>query len=356
MNEKGRNILPMIGFILIIAVLMGGLALAKGLGKGGTFNDNKVSNKSETRGSALGGYTIDDTGSATVSGMNKISISAVSSEVKIETHNSNEVEAHFHGKITISNKDALPYLEVKKEGTTVIVRIVYPNTANISISGRTWLDVKIPEDWENDLKVTSVSGLIIAPKLSGEEVELNTTSGEIKVENIEGENVRLNSTSGAINTGKVIARNLFEKSTVSGSFEADSIEADTVKLGSASGSAAVRYAAAEKVTSTSISGSVQINLQGGSAEMSATSGEISVSFKQGFEEFKANSVSGPVNLQIPGDSGFKAEIATVSGSINCEDFSMKIISSKKNHLEAEAGDGESRIEVHTTSGSVSIRK
>lgn len=356
MNEKGKSILPMIGFILIVAVLMGGFALAKGLGKDGAFSGNKVSNKSETRGSTLGGYTINDTGSATASGMDKISISAVSSDVNIKTHNSNEVEAHFHGKIMTLNKDALPYLEVKKEGGTVIVRIVYPTTTNISISGKTWLDVKVPENWKDDLEVSTVSGTIIAPELSGEEVKLTTTSGEIEVENIQGDNVRMHSTSGSFKIGKVVARDLFEKGSVSGEFEADSIEAGEVKLQSTSGSATIKDAVVEKVTSTSISGDVQMNLQGGSAEMSATSGDITVSFEQGFTEFKANSVSGSVNLQIPGDSGFKAEIGTVSGDIECEDFSMKILSSKKNHLEAEAGDGEGNIEIHTTSGDVSIKK
>lgn len=356
MNEKGRNILPMIGFILIVTVLLGGLALAKGFGKDGAFDGDKVINKSENRGAALGGYTIDGTGSATTSGMKNISISAVSSEVKIETHRSNEVEAHFHGKVTTLNKDALPYLEVKKDGNTIIVRIVYPNLANISISGRTWLDVKVPEDWKNDLEVSTVSGPITAPQLNGEEIKLNTTSGTINVANINGEEVRMHSTSGSFTIGKVVARDLFEKGTISGSFEADSIEAEKVKLESTNGSTIIRDANVDKVISTSISGTVQMSLQKGSAEMSTTSGEISVSFEKGFKEFKANSVSGSVTLVLPEDAGFKAEIKTVSGSIDCEDFSLKILSSKKNHLEAEAGDGDGEIEVHTTSGSVSIKK
>lgn len=356
MNEKGKNIIPMIGFILIVAVLMGGFALAKGFGKDGIFSSNTERSKSEAKGSALGGYNIDETGNMTASGMDKISISSISSEVNIDTHSSNEVEAHFHGKITTLSKDALPYLEVKKEGKTVIVRIVYPITTNISISGQTWLDVKVPENWADDLEVSTVSGSINAPELNGEEIKLKTTSGEIKVENISGETVQMHSTSGSFKIGKLDAQETFEKNTVSGSFEADSIEADEVKLGSTSGSTTVRDAVIEKVTSTSISGTVQMNIQEGSAEMSTTSGEISVSFEQGFEEFKANSVSGSVKLQIPGDSGFKIDVNTVSGDINCEDFSMKIISSKKNHLEAEAGDGDSRIEVHTTSGSVNIQK
>lgn len=346
----------MIGFILIVAVLMGGFAMAKGFGKDGVFQRNKVSNNSKTRGSTLSGYTIDDTGKATVSGMDKIAISAVSSEVNIEAHNSNEVVAHFHGKITTLNKDALPYLEVLKEGKTVVVRIVYPISTNVSISGGTWLDVKVPANWEDDLEVVTVSGTISAPELKGRDIELNTTSGEIKVKNIIGDQVQMHSTSGSFNIGKLIAEDSFEKGSVSGSFEADSIEAAEVKLGSTSGSTTIRNAVTEKVTSTSISGSVQMNLQEGSAELSTTSGDLTVSFEKGFDTFKANSVSGSVKLQLPGNSGFKVDLNTVSGDINCGDFSMKILSSGKNHLEAETGDGDGSVEVHTTSGDIRIQK
>lgn len=356
MNEKGKSIIPMIGFILIVAVLMGGFAIAKGFGKEGLFSNDRVSTKSETRGTVLGGYTIDDTGNASASGMNKISISAVSSEVNIETHNNDQVEAHFHGRISTMNKDALPYLEVKKEGDTVVVRVVYPNTMNISMSGQTWLDVKVPEDWDEDLEVSTISGSIIAPRLSGEEISLSTTSGSIASDSIDGEHVQMNSTSGSFKLGKLVARDNFEQGSVSGSFEADRLEAGEMKLESSSGSIVIKSGEVEKTTSTSISGSMQMNLREGSAELSTTSGSISVTFEQGFEEIKANSISGSVKLYIPGNSGFRADVNTVSGDINCEDFSMEMLSSEKRHLEGKVGNGDGRIEVHTTSGSVTIKK
>jgi DUF4097 and DUF4098 domain-containing protein YvlB len=335
---------------------MGGFAVAKGFGENGIFSGNTQESKSTTKGSALGGYTIDETDNASTNGMDKISISAVSSEVNIQTNSSDEVEAHFHGKVSTMNKDTLPYLEVAKEGKTVIVKVVYPKTMNISISGQTWLDVKVPENWGDDFEVSTVSGSINAPELLGEEVKISTVSGSINTDSIHGDNVYLNSTSGSFKIGKLIAEDTFEKGTVSGGFEIDSLEAEEVKLQSTSGSTTIRDADIERVTSSSISGSVQMNMKEGSAEMSTTSGEISVTFEQGFKKFSANSVSGSVKLEIPEDSGFKVDVNTVSGDINCEDFSMKILSSKKNHLEAEAGDGDSRIEVHTTSGSVNIKK
>ncbi|MBP7175021.1 MAG: DUF4097 family beta strand repeat protein [Thermoclostridium sp.] len=356
MNEKGRNILPMIGFILIVAVLMGGLAAAKGFGKNQLFDSNKKDNKSKTQTISFSGYSIDENGQVSTKGMDKISISAVNSEVKIETHHSDEVEAHFYGEVSTINKDALPYLEVVKEGKTAVVRIVHPNIVNISITGKTWLDVKVPESWGDDLEVTSVSGSINAPVLDGDRIQVSSVSGSINVESINGENVYLNTTSGSLQIGTLVAAEMFEKSTVSGSFEVDVLEAGEVKLGSTSGSTTVRGGTTEKVTSTSISGSVNMNLQEGSTELSTTSGGISVSFDKGFEDFKANSVSGSVTLQIPEDCEFKVNVNTISGDINCDDFSMKTLSSEKNHLEAEVGDGESNIEVHTTSGSVNIHK
>ena len=356
MNEKGRNIIPMIGFILIVAVLMGGLACAKGFGETQLFGGKGENNKSKNKTLSFGGYTIDESGQVTTKGMDKISISAVSSEIKIETHRSDEVEAHFHGEISTVNKDALPYLEVLKEGKTAVVRIVHPNVVNISFSGQTWLDVKVPESWGDDLEVTTTSGAINAPRLEGDRIKAGSVSGKISVENINGENVELSSTSGSIEIGTLVAKDLFEKSTVSGSFEVDVLEAEEVKLGSTSGSTSVRYATVDIGSSTSISGSVKMDIQEGSAELSTTSGDISVSFDKSFKGFKANCVSGTVTLRIPEDSEFKVDVNTVSGDINCEDFSMKILSSKKNHLEAKAGDGDSKIEVHTTSGSVSIKK
>lgn len=360
MNEKGRNILPMIGFILIVAVLLGGFAMAKSFGKEPRIFDNKretnISIKNNRKSSPLGGYSIDDSGALSTSGINKISVSGVSSEISIETHNSDKVEAHFYGNVTTSNQDALPYLEVFKEGSTAVVRVKHPNVTNVSINGKTSLDVKIPEDWARGLEISSVSGKITATELIGDKVQLNTTSGEIEVDNITAEDIILQSVSGGFNLGNLEADGTIKKSTISGSCTVNEVQAGEIALESTSGSTTIHNANADKITSTSISGAVEINLSRGSAEMATTSGEILVRFKEDFDKFSANSVSGGIRLEIPEDSEFKVDVSTVSGEIRCDDFAMKILSSKRNQLQAEAGNGGGRIEISTTSGSVNISK
>ncbi len=360
MNEKGRNILPMIGFILIVAVLLGGFAMAKSFGKGVQLFDNKretgISIKNNRKSSPLGGYSIDDSGSVSTSGMNEISISGVSSEISIETHNSDKVEAHFYGNVTTSNQDALPYLEVVREGNTAVVRVKYPNVKNVSINGKTSLDVKIPEDWAQDLEVSSVSGRITTQELTGENVKLNTTSGDIEVDNITADDIVFQSVSGSFNLSNLKANGTISKNTISGSCTINEAQAEKIALESTSGSTTIHNADADKVTSTSISGAVEVNLSRGSAEMATTSGEILVRFEEDFDGFSANSVSGGVRLEIPENSEFKVDINTISGEIRCNDFSMKILSSKRNQLQAEAGNGGSRIEIRTTSGSVDISR
>lgn len=355
MNQKGKNILPMIGFILIVGVLLGGFAMARAL-KGDNLSVRKATQGNEQKNGLHSNYTLDETGEVSTKGMNKISISAVSSEINILSHQSDTVEAHFYGNLKTVNKDFLPYLEVKKEGDTAVVKVKYPQALNISTLGSSKLDVTIPEGWKDDLEVSSVSGKIGAVELTGEDIRLNTTSGSIEVDTLSGKDVRLNSTSGDFKINQLIAKESFDKTTVSGRCEIDTVDCEEADLNSTSGGTFIKMSNSDKVKAQSISGRIEIKMKKGSADFQTTSGGIYATFTDSFEKFKANSISGTVKLEIPENSDFKIDVNTVSGDIRCNDFAVKISSSKRNKLEGEVGDGESRIDVDTTSGSVEISK
>lgn len=61
-----------------------------------------------------------------------------------------------------------------------------------------------------------------------------------------------------------------------------------------------------------------------------------------------NTVSGSIYLLIPSDSGFTAEISTVSGKINC---SIPVTTNNKKMV---AGNGASKIRLSSVSGSLNI--
>ncbi len=350
MSERGRNILPVIGFILIISLLLGGFAMAR------IYPGNNQSGGNSGVVKPKSNRSLEETGKTSTQGAKNIIINAVSSEINISRHDSDMVEAHFYGDAETSNTDALPWLEVGNDGNTAYARIKYPVGVNAAIVKQTRLDVLIPEKWSGDLEIGNVSGSISAQSLTGDNVRLNTTSGLVEVEKVEGKDVYLNSTSGGFKIDEIIAENSIQKRTVSGKCEIDTLICNEADLGSTSGETVIKSIISDKVISNSVSGSFKASVEKGAVEIGTTSAEIDVQFLDSFEMFKASSISGTISLQIPEDSEFEVYIKTISGSMDCRDFPMNVISSKENELKGTVGDGKSRIEISTASGSVEVKK
>jgi lia operon protein LiaG len=330
MVERGKNILPVIGFILIVIVVFGGFAF---YGRIKDTNDHTViDNSSRNR---LLGYDIDSTGEIPTDGVDKITIRSVSSKVKIFTHNSDRVKAHFYGNVVGFNKDNIPYLEVEKNGNEALVRIVYPVKTGIKISEDTKLDVAIPDGWDRNIEINSISGDVTADQLTGNDVTLNTTSGNIKISEIK-------------------AKDNISASSVSGSCNIDKAISDYLKINTTSGSINIDFLEAREITIKTVSGDAKLTAAAEEAEINSTSGNFAVNFTNEVEKINAKSISGNVKLGLPGSAGFTADLKTVSGSINCEDFLMSISSSGKRELKGRVGSGEGEIDISTTSGDIKI--
>lgn len=329
MTERGRNILPMIGFILIVIVVLGGFAFFSPKMNAGNFTviDNSL-NKSGL------GYEIDDTREISTDGIDRITIRSVSSDIKVQTHNSNNVKAHFYGS-ALMKKESIPYLEVEKNGSEALVRIVYPSKINAGIKTDTKLDVVIPEGWKWDVEIKSISGDISADRLTGNDITLNTTSGKIEISDIDAD-------------GTISA------SSISGSCNIDKVISDNAKINTSSGDTVVGYLEAKDIKFKTISGHGKLNVTVKKAELNSTSGNIDVDFTNGFEKISAKSISGGVKLGIPGTTEFTVDLKTISGGIDCQDFPMKISSSGKKELKGQVGSGGSEIDVSTTSGNIEI--
>jgi len=332
MNERGKNILPMIGFILIVLVLLGGFAFYNQKKDKDAGNSTQADNSPRKNGF---GYDIDNKGQISTNGVDKITIISVSSEVKISTHNSNQVSAHFYGNVIGFKKENIPYLEVEKNGGEALVRIVYPLQTGFSVSEDTKLDVVIPEDWNRNIEIKSISGNISADRLSGNDITLNTTSGKIEISEVKAE-------------GDISA------SSISGSIGIDKAISDSAKINTTSGDTVVGSLKAEDIKFRTISGYAKLNVMAEKAELNSTSGNIDVDFADEFEKISAKSISGGVKLGIPRKAEFTAEFKTLSGNIKCEDFSMNILSSDKKELKGRVGSGGGKIDISTTSGDIRI--
>jgi len=366
MKERGRNILPMIGFIMLLALLLGGLTISNSRKSGKLLDDRKTdSAKTETgksvfdfeeNGIILNRYTVDESKELSSDGIDKLTIISVSSELNIYYDITNNIEAKYYGSVQSSEKEKLPYLEVVKEGREAIVRIKYPIWLNVSKSEHTTLDVTIPEKLACDLEISNTSGSITAKELKGGNIIVNTVSGAISPGVVRGENIEIKSTSGAINVNNVDASGKYILETISGKCTVSSINCKKAVLNSTSGSIDINDIASEEISAKSISGSFNLAAKQGSADVETTSGKIKVKFIEGFDNIKVKSISGKVTISIPENSQFEADIQTLSGKIDCSDFSMQVKSSRPNELKATAGSGSNRIKINTTSGDVEIIK
>jgi lia operon protein LiaG len=330
MVDRGKNVLPMIGFILIIIVIFGGFVLF-----GQKKNTEKFTGKDNSSIKSGFGYDIDSTGNVSTDGVDKITIRSVSSEVKISTHNSDQVNAHFYGNVVGFNKENVPYLIVEKNGDEALVRIVYPLRTGVNIREETKLNVLIPEDWNHNIEIKSISGDITADQLTGGDITLNTTSGNIKISEIK-------------------AKDNISVSSISGNCSIDKSISDYAKINTSSGDIIIDSLEAEDIKFRTISGDAKLNITADEAELDSTSGNIVAEFTDGFEKISAKSISGNVKLGIPGKAEFTADLKTLSGSINCKDFSMNISSSGERVLKGRVGRGDGKINISTTSGDIKI--
>lgn len=365
MSERGRNILPMIGFIMIVVLLLGGFALAKGISGRKLLEQDKNtdSNKADRllpeedgKGIFFSKYAVSESEEMSTYGVDKITIESVNSKINIYLSESDKINAKYYGNVEASNKETTPHLEVIMEGKEAIAKVKYPMWLNSSFFEQTTLDVTIPANWAGDLNIRNTSGNISAKELKGKDISIITISGAISADELIGGDIEIKSTSGAITVSKLSASGILSGSTMSGKYTVNSIDCRKVELESISGTVALNDVSCDNIYAKNISGSVDIAMKNGNADIETTSGTIKAKFIDGFDTIKAKSISGEVTLNIPENSQFKADIKTISGSINCNDFPIKVDLRKENVLKGTAGNGDSQININTASGGVKIKK
>ncbi len=149
---------------------------------------------------------------------------------------------------------------------------------------------------------------------------------------------------------------VIEAHSVSGSITVHDVPAGmTENLTTISGS--VTAAGAGSLEASSTSGSVQFGFGGGRLDVRTVSGSINgtiQSLDQG-GSVSVRSVSGSVDLDAYDALDAYVALSSVSGDVSCA-FPLTVTQQKRNSLQGKIGSGSSRIDVTTTSGTITIRK
>lgn len=146
--------------------------------------------------------------------------------------------------------------------------------------------------------------------------------------------VDLSGVSADFAVGKLTVRDAFSFDTTSGKLEMQSMNAPQAKA-----------------TVSSVSGKVELDGSFREVKAGSTSGEIDLMLRNAPAAVEVSTVSGEVDAELPAGTGFTLDYSTVSGELECDFPLTKSIDGKY-----VCGDGACRMEIGTTSGSLSVER
>lgn len=106
-----------------------------------------------------------------------------------------------------------------------------------------------------------------------------------------------------------------------------------------------------KADVNSVSGDIELDGSFREVKAGSTSGEIDLKLRNGPAAVEVSTVSGEVDVELPAGTGFTLDYSTVSGEL---EYDFPLTKSKDGKY--VCGDGACRIEVGTTSGSLSVER
>ncbi len=311
--------------------------------------------------------------SADLQGISEISIETSSSDISLISSDANEVKAHFFGSYFSTNKSYDPRLSVKKDGSRLIIKAEDSvNGMVLRFSSDLQLNVYIPSQFTESIKVKSSSGNVESDEFSLKDFTVKTSSGDIEFQTIIAEKAHFDASSGEISfNGRFKELNV---NTSSGDIDSDRAEADYAKFESSSGS--IRFSGKfSEVNVRSTSGDIMsdnvetafftlktdsgnVTAAGSLANITAasTSGDITLTTSEKPQTIQITTNSGKTRLKLPDSSGFKLACKTNSGEIK-SDFPVTVVTTNNKNddeLNGTVGDGSGSITITSTSGDINI--
>lgn len=297
--------------VILMFVMASGLALAALKSDSAFFRipremiQSLLSGEKFSFGLLTNTFDIDEISSDSVKGINRIEILTVSSDITIHLTDSSDIEVTLKGVFrTTGNKPVR--LEKSKKGSALSFKVEYPK-GRINSSSDMKMDVYLPKSYENTLKVTTVSGDIMAKELLNEANIFDSVSGNIKIDKILFSDVKATMVSGDAIIGLETVR---EKAVLD---------------------------------INSVSGNIRLDF---AKPLGANKNK---------EDIKVETVSGHVDIYLPDNSSFTVKYESTSGKLS-SDFPMTIESSGKFSSSGTVNQGNGQIKVQTVSGKLSLYK
>jgi lia operon protein LiaG len=255
---------------------------------------------SASGGFSLDTYNVNDEAVVNNVDISRIEIDLSSSDVTVNSSDTDEITVEMYGKISKKLKKKLT-LDVQEKGQTLKIGLAGEDQIIFNIGVLivdTNVEVFIPQKMYDSIKIETSSGDILTQDLKAKETIFETSSGDITAKNLYTEVNRFHSSSGEM-----------ELSNVTGDIEAESSSGDMIiDYVNANGNLDAKTSSGDVTVSyQNESNSLAIDFQGSSGE-----GDVSLDGVK-YEEKSENSIRGVI-----GSGSFKLKVETSSG-----DFSLK---------------------------------
>jgi hypothetical protein len=262
-------------------------------------------------------------------------------------------EVRIHGEIQVhawSEKAGQRRVDEVQSGPPVVqdgnvIRIgSSASTKEISID----YTITVPAD--SEIRATTNSGDLEVSGLKGP-ANFTGGSGDLKISDISGD-VQVTGGSGSIDLSQISGQ--VGANSGSGDITLDRIH-DDIRLQTGSGSIEITDPAG-KVEANTGSGDVTIRGAADDIRVRTSSGDVTVDGNPGpgsYWDFRTN--NGDVELKVPSSASFRFYARSSSGDISAEVPVTMEGTTGKHEFQARIGDGKGRVEVKSSSGSISLK-
>lgn len=277
-------------------------------------------------------HMVNDSETFSINNVNDLVVDVLVKELRIIETSDSQATVDLKGSI---NASFSPELIVEQSGKTITIRSHKRSLTNTNVyKNELIMTVSLPAGYSNNLKGSTVSGVI---NMNG--FTLN--------------NLELSNVSGAIDLGKSTANNT-KMSTVSGAITVNGIQSNQVDLSTVSGKISVGDISSDAISVKSVSGAIDIYGEINTFTARTTSGKITTRIENLNGDIDITTVSGAVELDVPEDSSYRLNFSTVSGGFE-PSSGLEIIKIKNNDVTAVKGNGTNSVKISTTSGKLTIR-
>lgn len=225
-------------------------------------------------------------------------------QVEVITGSSDAFHVHIAG-----HEESVDEINVEMMNNALLIAQPQYTVAKEMMPRKRWLQIylRVPEGWNRDMDIATVSGILGVRKVNGDDIALTTVSGQMNIQHVSAGHLGIRSASGAVSGDAVAVKHLYIR-TISGKVALSDVQSTTCK-----------------VFTVSADVSLKLGKGGRSLDMQSISGNINLEVEGAIKEASLHSLSGQFILSDEmqkSEDGLDITSSSISGSLSVKGRSL----------------------------------